>query len=759
MNDTTTSHTLAPLRPEGWADPAHDERSLRESAASLRQQAPLALAVFGVVMFLAVAYAVLGTPIYRADMLIQVDNKRPSTLDPSGLAGLTGNTSTLNASGTNAIQGELDIIKSRELLLKAVDATHADVRIDVANRFPVIGTWAARRFEAESTGLAPAPLGLAGFAWGGERLDLDRFEVPDAMLGKDFSLIVTDRGWTLADDNDRTVASGTVGQRVDFAIGTTRGSIRVATLLARPGTTFTIRRDSKLFVIDDLAEKLKVGETARQSNLIRLSYEHADRAFATQLVQTIGRLYVERSVDERMHEVERSMRFLDQQIPVVQAELSRAEEKLSAFRTRSNTIDIEEATRADFSRLSELEKNRIELEMRRQQLAQRYEADHPEVRGVEQQLATVRSAIARLNGEVNALPVNQRELLRLQRDVQTNAALYTGLLNNVQQLRVSRAAMTGNAQIVDMASTGDKPVRPRAAVTLSIGAGIGLVLACAVAMFAQAMRATLREPEDAERATGLPALVSIPSSTRQRRLMRMPMMPWVQGIARNRLLSLRAPAEPAVETLRGLYMTLMLSENGRAKRSLLIASPTGGVGKSFICANLAALMTMPTGAGPQRRVLLIEADLRRPRVQTYFGLAPGAGLAEVAMGDVSFEQVVKRDVLPNLDVLLPGKAAGNPADALMAPGLRTLLSRLEVQYDFVLIDSAPILPVGDTLAIAPFAMSTVLVAQADRTTPRQLREALRRLQGVGAHVDGVLFNGVRPAQLASRYGGAYALAY
>ncbi|HEU4622685.1 MAG TPA: hypothetical protein VFS42_10715, partial [Burkholderiaceae bacterium] len=153
--------------------------------------------------------------------------------------------------------------------------------------------------------------------------------------------------------------------------------------------------------------------------------------------------------------------------------------------------------------------------------------------------------------------------------------------------------------------------------------GAGLVLAILAAFLARTMHSTLREADDIERQTGLPAIVSIPDSSRQRRLMRMPIMPWLQGLARNRLLTLRAPGEPAVETLRSLHMTLALSAQGREKRSILIASPTGGVGKTFITANLAALMTAPSGGtGPQRRVLLIEADLRRPRLQTYFGYRP-----------------------------------------------------------------------------------------------------------------------------------------
>ncbi|HEU4622684.1 MAG TPA: hypothetical protein VFS42_10710 [Burkholderiaceae bacterium] len=118
---------------------------------------------------------------------------------------------------------------------------------------------------------------------------------------------------------------------------------------------------------------------------------------------------------------------------------------------------------------------------------------------------------------------------------------------------------------------------------------------------------------------------------------------------------------------------------------------------------------------------------------------------------MTFDQVVRRDVLPNLDLLLPGKPAGNPADALMSPKLRELLASLELRYDVILIDSAPILPVGDTLAIAPFAMATYLVAQADVTTTRELRESVRRLQGVGAHVEGVLFNGVPETRATGAY--------
>jgi tyrosine-protein kinase Etk/Wzc len=210
------------------------------------------------------------------------------------------------------------------------------------------------------------------------------------------------------------------------------------------------------------------------------------------------------------------------------------------------------------------------------------------------------------------------------------------------------------------------------------------------------------------------------------------------------LLAVHEPSEPAIESLRSFRSSLTLPSAGQIEKTVLIAAPTAGLGKTFIAANLAALM-----AAANRRVLLIDADLRRPRLHRYFRAQSAPGLAEVLNGEMDVQDVIRSEAMANLDLLLAGRARRNPADLLQSPNLRRLLDQLGERYDCVVIDSPPVLPVADTLSFAQFGLQTFLVARSELSTVREVREAARRLDAVGGRVQGVLFNGVKRARFGS----------
>jgi tyrosine-protein kinase Etk/Wzc len=185
-------------------------------------------------------------------------------------------------------------------------------------------------------------------------------------------------------------------------------------------------------------------------------------------------------------------------------------------------------------------------------------------------------------------------------------------------------------------------------------------------------------------------------------------------------------------------MRLTRDSTGALSKHVLITSATAGAGKTFVAANLAALLAV---AG--RRVLLVEADMRHPRLHAYFGTPRAPGLADVLAGEATFDDVVHREVLPRVDLLMPGKPDENPADLLSLPRLRELIGQFDAGYDHVVFDAVPILPAGDSLAIAQLPVSTFVVARAEHTTLAEMQEATRRLEGVGAAVAGVIFNGAK----------------
>jgi tyrosine-protein kinase Etk/Wzc len=708
------------------------------------QHGRLFFGIFLTVLVLGLLYLLLASPVYRADTLVQIDNRGPRNLATS----LTQLQQTPELP-TGYFQGEVEIIRSREIVSQAITQTRADLEVVVDNRFPLLGNWYARTFgKRDKSGPLPPPLELPfldAFAWGGESLRIGQLVVPRPQYGKALWLETTsNNGWKLYDANDAQVAEGAVGQNVPFTLDTGSGSLQVAHVLARPGTRFKVTANDPGVVYDDMLRNLKVEEAGRQSGVIRISLNDTNPQFAVAFLDAVAKAYLEHHLRVHTGEASRSLQFLEAQLPSVKRELDRSEEALNQYRTGNNTINIGQENESSLKRIADLEHERIGIELRKEQVAQRYTPFYPEAISLQRQLASVNSEIAKLKSQMRQTPRQEKDVVRLQRDVQVNTQLYTAMMNNAQELRIAQAGMTGNARLVDPAGALPVPVRPRAGTVLPISAVLGIMAALLGVLMARMVRPTVRTSEELERQSGLHAMAAIPESAQQRALMRSRRL-W-RSRSQPPLLAMRMPAEPAVEALRSLRNSVALHErDGEFGTSVLITAATTEAGKSFVAANLAVLT-----AAAGRRVLLVDLDLRAPRLHTYFGIdRDRSGLVDVVAERCTLEEAVVHDVLPGLDVLLPGRVLGSPGDLLMQPRFEALMKDLQRQYGQVIIDSAPILPVGDTLAIGRMADLTYLVVRSEVNSHREVRDAVRRLEAAGVGVDGLILNGVKRGRLGN----------
>lgn len=736
----------AMARPMPWFEPmpAAESNGLRDLANRLLEHAGLVAATFGLVLLAGLAYVIFSTPVYRVDALLQMEERAPGT--PTGVPAKVG---SLEAPYLPVL-GEMEILRSRELLVNAVAASRADFDIKVDNRFPIVGNWYARRFgRTGSTGVAPAPLGLDSYAWGGERLAMPVLELPQHLYGQEFLVEAGANGWTLTDADGLYRFEGPYGREVALDFGGHRGTVRIDGIEGRPGTRFSVTRHDRADVYAELLRELRILEPARQAGVVRLSIDTTNPERSTALLSELMRGYLDRSVQVRTGDAERSLAFLQKQLPAVKASLEKAEDELSAFRSRTQSVNLDQQSESAFMQVLQLERTRVDLDLRYREMSEKFGNAHPQMQTLRQQLATVNGRLEQLNGMFGALPRNQRDMVRLEREVNTTAALYTSMLNSLQELKVARAGMVGNARVVDPPKPTGKPVKPEPLVVLSIAAGLGAALSVGAALFAGMLRPTIREADEIDNAVGLNTVVTVPESTKQRRRFGLPF-----GRGRQPLLTLTAPDEAAVESLRSFRMRLTRDQAGPISKAILITSATAGAGKTFVAANLAALLSS-TG----RRVLLVEADMRHPRLHGYFGTPRSPGLADVLAGTAEFADVVHRDVLPRVDLLMPGKPRDNPGDLLSSPRLNDLLEHVMAEYDHAVFDSVPILPAGDSLAIAQLPVTTFLVARAEHTTLSEIQEATRRLEGVNADVRGVVFNGAKRMRISNIRYGAYGRGY
>lgn len=727
-----------------------EQINLADLIDTLLQYVWLIVSFFLVALVIGVTYAVLATPIYKADALVQVEDRKSGAL--GGLQDIA------DALGTSSspVTGEVEILRSREVVMKAIVATQADIKI-TPKTFPFFGQWLARKHKGSN--VASPFLGMNSYAWGGEKLMLDSFVIPEASYGREFVFRATESGYEMEDDDGQIIGTGQAGQSVEFTIAGQPASARVKALYARPGTEFKVMRETPVNVYRTILDNLSVSEVGKQSSVIRVSYTDPDIDFARNLVNAIARAYLTQNVERRSAEADQSLKFLEEQLPQIKQSVIRAEDSLNAFRTRTNTVSVEKATDSLLQQAVETEKERLQLQLKRDELRQRFRPEHPELRAIEAQLVAISRESGAVNDQVNRLPAAQRDLLRLQRDAEVSNELYVALLNNAQQLKVAKAGTVGNVRIIDFAVRDTKPVAPRKVMVVAVAAMLGLLLGIMATFVVRMLRPTVREVSEVERATGLVSFASIPESLSQEKLdssKRDHKGRQAIVAGRSQLLAVMQPDDPAIESLRSLRTGLSFATLGASNKNIVITGATSALGKSFISANLSALL-----ASAGKRVLLIETDMRRPQLGTYFGYERPAGLSNFLAGQQDLDGVLLKNAasIEGLDVLPSGQIPPNPGELLLTDAFAQLLERVQPLYDHILLDSAPILPVGDTLAVARQAATVFMVVRAEVSTLGEVRDAVRKMEPTGARVKGIIFNGIKRRRVGYGYAHRYYYGY
>jgi len=690
----------------------------------------------------ALAYALLATPVYTVDALVQVEDKKGSAL-----GALSSVAEALDVSST-PVAGEIEILRSRTNVAQAVEALRLQSEAQVANRLPVIGNWLARRLERDDAGLAIAPalplIDASRWAWGGESLLLAEFEVPPEMQGRPYSLRIGEQGrWTLHDEEGARVLQGDASSRA--ANESTGYSLRMAELTANPGTEFELKRHSLKARVEQVRSGLNVSEAKRQSGIMRIEYSGADPHAAARLVNAISHAYVNQNVQRRSAEADKSLQFLEQQLPELRQQVDAAESVLNAFRNEHRTIDIPGEISGLLTQSIELERTQLELDLRRKEVDARYEPAHPVAQALREQVARVNAEQQGMAAQIRSLPLVQQEFLRLSRDVEVNNQLYVSLLNNAQQLRIARAGTVANVSIIDQAIVPQKASKPRRAQIVAVGLLGGLAGGFLLAQLLAARRGRVRDPRDLEAVLGIHVAATLPISPEQ-----------TVADARKRatapfLLAHARPTAGAVEALRTLRLNLQLAlAETKGGRTILLTSAIPGQGKTFVSANLAYLIAT---AGP--RVLLIDADLRRSSVGRYFALDGSSGLADILRDGIDPTRFVRADPTVSLSVLPAGPAPANPGELLTAERLAPLFDWARANYDVVIVDAPPILPVSDAIVLGGFADVAAFVVRHKRVAQTDVLDAVQQYQLTGAPLAGLVFNCFKPSRVRYGYGSRY----
>ena len=353
----------------------------------------------------------------------------------------------------------------------------------------------------------------------------------------------------------------------------------------------------------------------------------------------------------------------------------------------------------------------------------------------------LRDAFEKQKQEANKLNESAIEYTLLKRDVETNRQLYEGLLQKLKEAGVSAGLKSNNFRIVDSARPPTGPIEPNIPRNLMFAVVLGLASGVGLAFLLEGLDNTVRTTEQAQMISGLASLGMIPLGSKSaregpngRRLVIASSKEAVELVAKVR------PQSQMAESYRALRTSLLLSNLGAPPKVIMVTSALPQEGKTTTSINCAVVLAQKKDS----RVLLIDADLRRPSIHKKLGMDPGNGLSKVLTdSETNLDDVItSTTVLPNLFVLPAGKTPPNPAELLASSNMRDLLADLREKYDHIVIDTPPSLSVTDAVVLSPRADAVVLVIRSGQTTKQALRRSRDILTQVNAKVVGVLLNAV-----------------
>ena len=677
-----------------------------------------ALLAFGI----GALYGMFATPIYKGDTLLQLEKKS------SGVPGLSELNQIFEQEPSAA--AEIEILRSRMVLGEVIEQLRMNIRV-FPNRPAYIG-----RFIAPE----PAPAFVhkpifAGYRDSETFVNVSSFMVPERLEGFEFTLSELDGNPALYLAED-LVATGPVSETLKSEDGSIQLTLSEWQFGREP---LTLVKLTPVAAVNDLRRVLAIREVGKTGMLsLTMTGPSKERIKAT--LDAISEAYLLQNVERRSAEAENSLEFLGEQLPKIKEKLTEFEEKLNAYRLESESVDLSMETQSVLQQSVDIEAKINELKAKEGELATRFTKEHPAYQSLLRQKASLVEQKRSLDRQIKDLPETQQEILRLMRDVEVTQQIYIGLLNKTQELRILKAGTVGSVRIIDKALVQPAPIKPKKAVIALIAGFLGAIGSAGILLLQALLKKGIESPEKLEE-QGVSVYASIPLSEKQvkanrttelkqRRSRRLK-----ESAAPIPLLAQDDPTDLAIEALRSLRTSLHFAMMDADNKILMITGPSPEVGKSFISANLGAVLAQ-TG----QRVLVIDADMRKGHLHRYFQSDNKTGLSAYLSGQSSKEDIIQSSSIDNLDFIARGKAPPNPSELLMHERFKALMDSLSDEYDLILVDTPPILAVTDAAIVGQVAGSSLLVTRFGMNSVKEVDAALTRFAQNRVEIKGAILN-------------------
>ncbi len=682
------------------------------------------------VVLIAAGYLYFANPVYEVDTVLQLE-------DNSNVLGDLEKLSTLVGGDSSKINGEIELLQSRSILLSVVNELGLDNIVSHAG-------WAA--------------INAAWWKLNGRKLavEIKKLMVPTSMLGTPFQVdVVTEKDFLIRDDDGQLLLRGTLG-RLSSAHGI---SVLLASDSLLPGDRFTITKLRPFDAINALHNRLIVNEKGKDSNLIRVACRHTDAFMARQIVDSIASHYVRQNVQRHAEEASLSIAFLEQQLPIVRSQLEKAETALNTFRKNNQSIDLTEESKSLLEQTVSIQQEISQTKVKRSELQQRFMPSHPMIRALDARMQQLQKEMQVLEEKTARRPKTEQQVIGLMREQRVKSDVYTYLLNKLQELRVVQAGTVGNVRVIDSGIIPSRPIAPKKLAIMTGAVLMGLFLGILWVFFRHTFRNVATDPQEIEQQLGISVSACIPHSPQQYEVDRKKKK-WRRSSSDHQqsdrlfLLTNDDQHDPAIESMLSLRTNLHFLFSGKKGNVIVLSGPSASLGKSFLSANMCALLA----ESDDLRVLVIDGDLRRGHLHDYFGLVQRSpGLSEAISGQTRWQDCIRQSSISGLDILTTGKLPPNPANLLMSKRFEEIISETSYSYDIVWIDTPPVLVATDAALIGKYSDLFLLLLRFGINPYEEIRESVRRLNQAGIEVDSMILNDVRLDEL--RYGYHYGRYY
>jgi len=688
-------------------------------------------------LLIGVLYSRYETTTFRSDALIQIES------GSNGISALGANVSDLVSSEAGPAQTEAELIKSRMVLTPVVNLLNlsiilSDPTVDAIDKIVTNHSYTQENLP-ESVLLATS----------NGKAQISQFDVSEDYLDESFTLIRSATGFILSNDLD--TFQGQFDKTYRFK--STKGIIDIIVNDLPTGDhPISITKRSLQNTTDAINNALTVTEVGDKTGIIELTMTGSNQDQISRILRQIVLSYMDQNNSRGSEETTKTIKFIETQIPDLKQKLEDSETAFNAFRTRNGTINVDQEAQLLVAENARIDNQLSELRLKKADLTTYYTEEHPLVIQIDDQIAELQSRIQTIDSRVENLPELQREFLQLSEDVSINREIYLNLLKNYQQLKIAKAGQVGFARIIDLPINTYRAIAPKKSLIIMLATLTGLLLGIMTVLLKNMLRNVVKDPERLESKTGVPVIATVPRSPLLTRIGK-------NNKSTNRLLAYTDNNSLSYEAIKSLRTSLMFGmpkegRLGQRAKVILITGESPGVGKSFISSNLSEVF-----AQLNKKVLIIDADMRLGELHKAFKMTQDDGLADYFQnGSHTLVDIIHPTSMDNVDFMPRGKQPHNPASLLSSDKFSTLMNELNAHYDYIIMDSPPVLAASDATILSQYADKVLMVTRYDKSIEGQLVYAIKQLNKSNVEVDGIVLNDVKQG-LMSKYSYSYSYAY